>query len=390
MEVITETKAGFQKTKFGIAPIDWPIKKLGDVCVNFKSGNSITSESISSIGKYPVYGGNGLRGYSSEFTHEGDYFLIGRQGALCGNIVRITGKNFVSEHAIAVQTDTENDLDFLSYRLEHLKLNRLSESSAQPGLSVKRLIGLKLAFPPLPEQQKIAEILSTWDRAIEKTQNLIQQLQLRKKGLMQQLLTGRKRLSGFDGGVTLTKLKGLLKEKSDRNKSLGVKRVLSVTNSRGFINQSEQFDRKVASKDLSNYKIVRKGQFAYNPSRVNVGSIDLLRNFDEGLLSPMYIIFETDDRILNPDFLYYQLKTWWFIGHIPQFVQGSVRDSLSFDGLESMSFYIPSLEEQKAIASVIETADQEISLQQEYLEQLQSQKKGLMQQLLTGKIRVKL
>lgn len=109
----------------------------------------------------------------------------------------------------------------------------------------------------------------------------------------QQLLSGNKRLNGFKGEVKPKIVGQFISEISERNKEVKVTNVLSVTNSRGFIDQSQQFDRTVASEDASNYKIVRKGQFAYNPSRVNVGSLDLLRNFDEGILSPMYVVFSS-------------------------------------------------------------------------------------------------
>ena len=90
------------------------------------------------------------------------------------------------------------------------------------------------------------------------------------------------------------KLKEVLKEVSERNKGQKVKRVLSITNSQGFVNQEEYFEGTVHSADISQYKIVRKNQFAYNPSRVNVGSIDIIKDYDEGALSPMYVIFEVD------------------------------------------------------------------------------------------------
>lgn len=207
---------------------------------------------------------------------------------------------------------------------------------------------------------------------------------------MQQLLTGKKRLNGFGGEVKLKVVDPYLKEISERNKDLKITNVLSVTNSRGFINQADQFDRVVASEDATNYKIVRKWQFAYNPSRVNVGSLDLLRDFESGILSPMYVVFETNTSHLLPYYFYYQLKTQWFYGHIPMFVQGSVRDSLSFDGLCSMKFFIPSIEEQTAIAQVLQAADKEISLLKAKAEKLREQKKGLMQVLLTGRKRLKI
>ena len=378
------TNNKYKSSPLGIIPEDWEVKRLGEICTHFKSGSTITSKEISEEGLYPVYGGNGLRGYSNTYTHEGNYILIGRQGALCGNINFIEGKNYISEHAIAVQTN--ENMQWLKYKLENWNLNRFSESSAQPGLSVEKLVRYKLSVPTLKEQNKIAEILSLWDAAIAKQTQLIEKLILRKKGLMQQLLTGKKRLKGFEGG-TFLRLGNYISECNRRNN--GCKRVLSVTNTRGFILQEEQFDKIVASNDTSNYKVVRRGEFAYNPSRVNVGSLDMLNEYDEGILSPMYIVFKANENI-DKSYLLQCLQSWWFRGHIPAYTQGSVRDSLSFDGLCSMKFYIPTLQEQKAISAILEQADKEIDLANKKLSYMQKQKKGLMQVLLTGKKRINL
>ena len=375
--------SGYKPSPLGIIPEDWEVKRLGEICTHFKSGNTITSKEITDEGLYPVYGGNGLRGYSNNYTHEGNYILIGRQGALCGNINYVEGKNYISEHAIAVQTN--ENMQWLKYKLENWNLNRFSESSARPGLSVEKLVRYKLSVPTLKEQNKIAEILSLWDTAIAKQTALTEQLTLRKRGLIQQLLTGKKRLKGFEGG-TFHRLGNYISECNRRNN--GCKRVLSVTNTRGFILQEEQFDKIVASNDTSNYKVVRRGEFAYNPSRVNVGSLAMLNEYDEGILSPMYIVFKANENI-DKSYLLQCLQSWWFRGHIPAYTQGSVRDSLSFDGLCSMKFYIPTLQEQKAISAILEQADKEIEIQKQKLAAMQEQKKGLMQVLLTEKKRIK-
>jgi len=386
----TEIPEGYKNTPVGIIPEEWEVRKLGEICTNFKSGQNITSKYITYSDRYPVYGGNGLRGYTNSFTHSGDHILIGRQGALCGNINFVSGENFISEHAIAVKTDLNNDIRFWALKLDYLNLNRLSESSAQPGLSVEKLIKLKVSIPPLPEQHKIAEILSMWDVAIEKQTLLIEKLELRKRALMQQLLTGKKRLKGFDGIVKKQQLKSYLLEISSRNSDNAITNVLSVTNSRGFISQSELFERVVASEDVSKYKIVRQGQFAYNPSRINVGSLDMLKHVDHGILSPMYVVFETNRDHLNPNFLFYHLKSESFTKRIPMYVQGSVRDSLSFDGLTAMKFYIPTLPEQIAIAEILSIADKEIDSARVKLGLIKLQKQGLMQILLNGRTRVKI
>ena len=116
--------------------------------------------------------------------------------------------------------------------------------------------------------------------------------------------------------LKIVKLKELIKEVNERNKGEKIKRVLSVTNSRGFVNQEEYFDGTVHSTDISNYKIVRKNQFAYNPSRVNVGSIDILKNFEEGALSPMYVVFEVDTTRLLPEYFKYYFQTNRFFENV--------------------------------------------------------------------------
>jgi len=166
---------------------EWEEKRLGEVCETFKSGEGITAEKITATGTYPVYGGNGLRGYTDTHTHEGFFVLIGRQGALCGNINRAYGKTFITEHAIAVAANASSDTEWLAQRLDYTKLNRLSESSAQPGLSAQKLTRLKMLFPSLEEQQKIAGFLGALDARVQAVGEQLAGCQRWKKGLLQQM-----------------------------------------------------------------------------------------------------------------------------------------------------------------------------------------------------------
>jgi type I restriction enzyme S subunit len=175
------------KDDCGIDFPDWEEKRLIDLCSTFKSGKGITSEQIHEAGEYPVYGGNGLRGYTDTFTHDGVFLLIGRQGALCGNINRVSGRSYISEHAIAVSGNKWANTEWLAQRLDYLNLNRLSESSAQPGLAVNKLERLKIFTPSLPEQTKIANFLTALDRKIETVAAQITHTQTFKKGLLQQM-----------------------------------------------------------------------------------------------------------------------------------------------------------------------------------------------------------
>ncbi|HEX5155054.1 MAG TPA: restriction endonuclease subunit S [Parafilimonas sp.] len=384
-------KEGYKHTASGWTPEDWEVKKLGDLCSTFKSGVGITSENISNGGLYAVYGGNGLRGYTDKFTHNGEYLLIGRQGALCGNIIRINGKNYVSEHAIAVQANPCNNNTFLAYKLDYLNLNRLSESSAQPGLSVEKLVRLKISIPPLKEQISIGTVLFTWDKAIEKLQQLIAQKELCKKVLMQQLLAGKKRLPGFEEKWKYLPIKKIAQEVVLKNKEDKELIVLSCTKYDGLVSSLEYFGRKIFSNDLSPYKIVPQNTFAYATNHIEEGSIGYQENYEEALISPMYTVFETNETI-NDKFLFRVLKSHFYIHEYQKRMEGSIdrRGGLRWDEFSKIKVPVPSLTEQNAIENILEIADKEIGLHKQQLFQLKEQKKGLMQELLTGKIRVKI
>jgi len=122
-----------------------------------KAGRTITSDSIKEKGEYPVFGGNGLRGFASDFTHEGDRILIGRQGALCGNVHLVGGQFWATEHAIVVEVRNQCNIRWMSLLLVAMDLNQYSEAAAQPGLSTDRIRNLEVPVPPLAEQEGIAE-----------------------------------------------------------------------------------------------------------------------------------------------------------------------------------------------------------------------------------------
>jgi type I restriction enzyme S subunit len=243
-------------------------------------------------------------------------------------------------------------------------------------------------LPPLKEQQKIAKILTTWDSAISKQEELIKEKEKLKKGLMQKLLSGEVRFKEFSDEWETIKLGEYIYEINKRNKDKKVFLVLTVSAKYGFITQEDYFERSVASKDISNYKIVKKGEFAYNPSRINVGSISYLTTFDKGILSPMYIVFHCSDDLDSKYFLHW-LNSYNFTGNLYKYLSGSVRDSLSFKDMKLMTLKLPPLQEQQKIADILSTADREIELLKKELEELKKQKKGLMQKLLTGEVRVK-
>ena len=171
---------------------EWKETTAAETCSEFKSGKGLKAENILSEGLYPVYGGNGLRGYTSTFNHDGFFVLIGRQGALCGNINIAEGKSYITEHAIAVQANTENVTGFFQYLLLNMNLGQYSDQSAQPGLAVNKLLKLRINLPSKEEQQKIATMLSLLDARIATQNKIIEKYESLIKGIAQSIAHSNK------------------------------------------------------------------------------------------------------------------------------------------------------------------------------------------------------
>ncbi|ALJ06796.1 hypothetical protein APS56_08665 [Pseudalgibacter alginicilyticus] len=267
-----------------------------------------------------------------------------------------------------------------------MNYRKYNTSIAQPKLNKAECMKIPILSPPIEEQIKIGEILSDWDEAIEKTQTLIEKLQLRKKGLMQQLLTGKTRLKGFSGNWKEDKLGNYFTERKETGHDN--LQLLSVGRN-GVYPQDTTQKKDTSNANKSKYKRICIGDIGYNTMRMWQGRSALSEI--EGIVSPAYTILKAKENT-NPVFFSYLFKLEEMIHKFYRNSQGMVSDTwmCKFKDLKIIKFQAPSCrEEQTAIAEILVTADKEIEQQQSYLEQLQAQKKGLMQQLLTGKIRVK-
>lgn len=172
----------------------------------------------------------------------------------------------------------------------------------------------------------------------------------------------------------------LIKNKN-KNKKLEHSLVQSVSNKYGFINQSEYFDnRNVASKNTSNYYVIEKGYFAYNPSRIDVGSLAYKKDEETSIISPLYVSFKADNQQIDDIFLLYWLQSNGFKKQM--IFEGGVRNTLSFDNLSEIKILLPpTIEEQQKIADCLTSLDELIEAQEEKLRLLKEHKKGLLQQL---------
>jgi type I restriction enzyme S subunit len=316
----------------------------------------------------------------------GGFNQIGRTGLL-----RIPAT--VNQALTAIQLNNGDDpkfiLEWFNYRVGYWK-NFAGSSRKDPNITGKDVGDFPVLIPTEPEQRKIVGILSTWDEAIIKTQQLIAQLQRRNKGLMQQLLTGKKRLKGFKGEWKRLHIYDVAKEVSLKNRDDKQLTVLSCTKYDGLVPSLEYFGRRVFGSDTSTYKVVQLHHFAYATNHIEEGSIGYQNSFEEALISPMYTVFKTDDQV-HDDYLFKLLKSHHYIHEYCKRMEGSIdrRGGLRWDEFSKIVIHLPGLKEQIAIATLINKAVEEIKLYEQKLAALQQQKKGLMQRLLTGEVRVK-
>lgn len=190
------------------------------------------------------------------------------------------------------------------------------------------------------------------------------------------------RFRNFKDEWTKKKISNFIIKNSDKNKNLVIKNIESISNKTGFTKQSEQFDGyRVASQDISNYYVISPNQFAYNPSRINVGSIAYKKKGeDKSIISPLYISFSTSSHI-NDSFLWFWFKTTSFKKQRIQFSEGGVRDTLPFENLKKMEISSPLLQEQKKIGNFFAKLDKLLDLQQQKIDKLELLKKALLQKL---------
>ena len=367
---------------------EWEQRKLGDVAQEFKSGNSLKADEIDITGDYPVYGGNGLRGYTSTYNHDGEYALIGRQGALCGNMNYSAGKAYFTEHAVVVKADENNDTRFLYYMLDTMNLGQYSDQSAQPGLAVNKLVKLENSFPKKEEQQQIGAYFRSLDHLITLHQRKCDETKKLKKYMLQKMFpqNGSKvpeiRFKGFTDEWEQRKLGEVLKERSER--ANGSEELLSVTIGNGVIKQADSDKRNTASDDKSNYKIVRKGDLPYNSMRMWQGAVG--NSEYDGIVSPAYTVLVPTEEA-NSKFFMELFKKESTLQIFQRWSQGLTSDTwnLKYPALSTIQFYIPSVFEQTKIADYFIQLDHLITLHQHKCEELKKLKKFMLQNMFTQK-----
>lgn len=401
-----EVPEGYHKTKSGILPKEWIQSAIGD-CLNrierpvaVEAHALYTQIGIRSHGKGLFYKepvtGESL-GNKSVFWIEPDCFVLNIVFAWEQAVSKTTENEIgmIGSHRFPMYRPIANKID-VDYLITYLLTKRGTDilEAASPGgagrnrtLGQDRFMKSKLILPAIAEQQKIATILTTQDKAIELKEKLLAEKQRQKKYLCQQLLTGKKRLDGFSSEWKRVKLKKLLKErKSYSLKGLEYPHVTLSTE--GIYPKSERYDRDhlVKSEDKE-YKITYLGDICYNPANLKFGVI-CVNTFGDAIFSPIYVTFEVAD-IVDTTYISNYLMRWDFINAVRKYEEGTVYERMAVNPTDFLKFEIlfPPIEEQCAISKIFSTADNEISLLQKSIDAEKQKKKALMQLLLTGIVR---
>ena len=265
---------------------------------------------------------------------------------------------------------------FMSYQLNGRRkydIAKVAQGVSVVHLYGEHLKGVKTINPCLQEQKKIASLLALLDERITTQNKIIDDLKKLKSAIIEIEYTPNTKTTSPIGDV--------IEQISKRNKNNAIQNVLSVSNRQGFIKQSDQFEnRNVASEDTSNYKIVEHNDFAFNPARINVGSIARLTTFEKGIVSPMYICFRTQENVA-PEYIDYFFESKHFYCEIQKRLEGSVRQCLSFEGLCNIPLSLPSFEMQQLIGKRLFTLGQKIKTETDLLELLNKQKQYLLRQM---------
>jgi len=381
----------------------WKKSVLAGAC-EMQAGKFVAASNIADrnkTGLFRCFGGNGLRGYTQTHTHDGTYPLIGRQGALCGNVRIVEGQFHATEHAVVVSPKDTIDVVWLYYSLDLLNLNRFATGQAQPGLSVDVLKNVSLAIPTKRAEQKtIAECLSAVDEVIAAQARKLDALKSHKKGLMQELFPRegetlpKLRFPEFrDAGewttVTLGSVASISTEKVGDKTCIP----MSITSGVGLVSQMEKFGRIIAGSSYKNYLLLKMNDFAYNKSATKEypeGFIALYCG-DEVAAVPnsIFTCFRIKSHLPSPQYLNYL-----FLGNLHgqwlrKFIEVGARahGSLSIDEDDLLAMPVPlpkgesSLLEQQKIADCLTSLDDLITIQAQKLDALKTHKKGLMQQL---------
>ncbi len=386
-------KKNVPKIRFPGFTEPWEQRKLGEVCQEFKSGTSLKADQIDTAGDYPVYGGNGLRGYTSDYNHDGEFALIGRQGALCGNMNYSVGKAYFTEHAVVVDADINNDIKFLYYMLDTMNLGQYSDQSAQPGLAVNKLVKLENLFPTKEEQRRIGRYFSNIDHLITLHQRKLEHVKKMKKSMLQKMFPKKNQLypevrfPGFTDAWEQRKFSELVTIERGGSPRPIDKFITNDENGLNWVkigdapeqgNYITQTAEKIRAEGLSKTREVHPGDLILSNSmsfgRPYIMAID-------GCIHDGWLAIRNTQKNFDLKFLCTLLGTDGMLNQYKAMAAGSTVNNLNKELVGGTTIAFPIMEEQIKIGEYFSNIDHLITLHQRELDHLQLLKKGMLQQM---------
>ena len=302
---------------------------------------------------------------TNEVAKAVEFYNLNGNKAICG-LHTIHGRDNHQRTIVGYKGYAFSSISF------HHQIRRIAQGTKIYSINCKNFSECYVGIPSKEEQSKIATLLRLIDERIAVQSRLIEDLKKLRCAIVEKM---------FKQSKANGRLGDFIEQVSVRNKNGLYSNVLSVSNKQGFVKQSEQFeDRTVASDDTSNYKIVKRNNFAYNPARINVGSIARLTKFDVGIVSPMYVCFRTKASII-PEYMEAFFTSQQFFYEMMKRLEGSVRLCLSYEGLCNIPVYIPDMNKQIAMGQNISLILSKIGLEIEYLGRLHQQKQYLLRKM---------
>ncbi len=389
-------KPGYKHTELGWIPEEWEVNSVGDaycICNNLRF--PISEEIRRTIkGKYPYYGPTKIQDFINEYRIEGKFALIGEDGdhflkwKELPMTLLVEGKFNVNNHAHLLK-GVDNLTEWFYYFFKHRELTPYltRQGAGRYKLTKEALSGIPILIPSLSEQRRISTILSTWDKAISEQQQLIDTLQARHRALMQQLLTGKKRLKGFKEEWSEVMVGDFLSE--SRLPSIGNNLQKRLTVRLGIRGVEKRDVRGTEMENATAFYQRRSGQFIYGKQNLHKGAFGIIPEDLDGYESSQDIPTFDIDKSIDANFFLYYLSQENVYTTLENISTGTGSKRIQPKDFFRITFQWPLLKEQSAIANILSTSEKEIQIHRRRLATLQEQKKGLMQVLLTGKVRVK-
>jgi type I restriction enzyme S subunit len=396
-------KEGYKQTVLGLIPNDWVIKNIGDELEIVGGGTPDTSRSDFWNGEILWFTPTeiksklvsrsirtitekGCKNSSAKILPVGTLLFTSR--ATIGDVAFCTKECTTNQGFQSILPNCKYNMDFLYYWFANNKDKFLRKSSGSTFLEISKneMSKIKFSVPPIQEQTAIADCLNIWDNAIELQSFLIEAKDIRHKNLLQQLLSGKKRLPGFIENWKEVRLGDLFAERNETK--IDHLPLLSIGQD-GVYPQTDSNKRDISNADKSKYKRILPGDIGYNTMRMWQGRSALSRF--EGIVSPAYTILVPKEKV-NCYYFSLLFRTSKLTNLFWRNSQGLVDDTLNckYKDFSIIKYSVPSFEEQNAIASIFAISEKEISIEKLKLEKLKLQRKALMQQLLTGRKRLRI